>query len=407
MPIFRYRAKISAEETIEEKIEAKDKEEAIEKISSLGYFPLRIEEEAPQGQVKSSALPLRKSFGRVNSSEVSIFTRQLATLIKSGIPILNALNIISEQFSNPRMKHLLKTVHDEIKNGSNLSAVLAEYPKLFSPVYVALVRAGEASGSLPAVLLKIADYRRKQEEIISHVRVALAYPAFIALVGVLTVVFMLTFVMPKLMGIFVSLGQDLPLPTRILIAISNALRQGWFAILFFILILYFFLQQQLKTKIGKTTFSIIQLKIPVFGGLILKSEIARFTRTLELLIRTGIPILQAIGISTPILSNEIIKQQLLRSSKELEQGGSLGRSLKNSKVFPVFMSNLIIVGEESGKIDDALSEVALAYETDIDENIKVMTALLEPVMILGMGLVVGFIVIAMLLPLFQINIMVR
>jgi type II secretory pathway component PulF len=400
MPYFKYRAKISADEIIEEKIEAQNRDEAIEKISAMGYFPVHVEEDS----TKEKYAPPRVSSGKIKSSEVTIFTRQLATLIRSGIPILNALNIISEQFSNPAFKVLINRVHDEIKNGSNLSNVLTEYPRLFSPIYIALVHAGETTGNLPTVLSKITDYRRKQEELLSRVRAALAYPIFMAVVGIATVVFMLTFVMPKLMGIFVSMGQSLPLPTQILIAISLGIRKYWFPFLLAITLLYFLLRQHTKTKIGKITLSMFKLKFPVLGALILKTEIARFCGTLELLIKTGIPILQAIEVSVPILGNEIVKQQLLLSRKELEQGGSFGKSLKNSKLFPVFVSNLIIVGEESGKLDDALSEVAGAYEADIDESIKVMTSLLEPAMILVMGLIVGFIVISMLLPLFQINI---
>lgn len=405
MPIYRYRAKKSAEELVEEKIEAKSKKEAVEKISAMGYFPLSIEEDAA---LPKASPPVSKIFpSRIKSSDITLFSRQLATLIKSGVPILNALNIISEQSSNAAFRGLLNNIYDKIKNGSNLSSVLAGYPRLFSPIYIALVGAGEESGNLPAVLWKIADYRRKQEEIFSRVRVALAYPVFMLLVGIGTVIFMLTFVMPRLMGIFSSLGQSLPLPTQILIAVSAFLRRRGIAAALLIFIFYLFIRRRLRSKSAKYALSIFQLKLPVLRGIILKSEIARLTRTLELLIRTGIPILRAIEVSVPILGNELLKQQLTRSYKELEQGGSLGKSLKNSKLFPLFMSNLIIVGEQSGKLDDALAEVADSYERDIDEAIKVMTSLLEPLMILVMGLAVGFIVVAMLLPLFQINVMVR
>lgn len=404
MAIYKYRAKKNAEEIIEERIEAKTRDEAVDKISSMGYFPVHIEEELSSEVNKLSS---KVFFNRIKSSDITIFTRQLATLIKSGVPILNALSIISEQSSNPLFKDLINNVHSQIKNGSNLSSVSAQYPQLFPPIYVALVRAGEESGSLPAVLWKIADYRRKQEEILSKVRVASVYPVLMGLVGLATVIFMLTFVMPRLMGIFSNLGQSLPLPTRILITVSNYIRYKWPVLLLVILPLLFIIRQQLRTKHGRIILSVFKLKLPLLGKFFLKSEIARFTRTFELLIRTGIPILRAIEVSIPILGNEIIKQQLMRSCKELEQGGSLGKSLKSSKLFPLFMSNLIIVGEESGKLDDALAEVADSYERDVDETIKVMMSLLEPLMILGMGLIVGFIVIAMLLPLFEINVMVR
>ena len=213
--------------------------------------------------------------------------------------------------------------------------------------------------------------------------------------------------MPKLMNIFANLGQDLPMSTQILIAISQRLRQDWYWLLLVVAIILLILRQQAKTEYFKKFISQLRLKIPLYGEFTLKTELARFSRSLALLLKSGLPILKAINVSTPILGNEIIKSRLLQSSKELEQGGAFGKSLKKSRIFPAFMTNLIIVGEESGKLDDALDEIARAYEKDIDDTIKVMTALLEPILILVMGLIVGFIVMAMLLPIFQINIMVR
>jgi general secretion pathway protein F len=224
-------------------------------------------------------------------------------------------------------------------------------------------------------------------------------------VGIGTVIFMLTFVMPRLMNIFMNMGQALPLPTRILIAISSYLRQWW---VWVILALFIFaVRQQARSKTARLPLSAFRLHIPLFGKFILKAELARFSHTLELLIKNGIPILKAMNIAIPVLENEVIKNQLKQSYKELEQGGSFGASLKSSKVFPVFMSNLISVGEESGRLDEALAEVASSYERDTDEAIRVMSSLLEPLMILVMGLIVGFIVVAMLLPVFQINFMAR
>ena len=216
---------------------------------------------------------------------------------------------------------------------------------------------------------------------------------------------MLTFVMPRLMKIFINLGQDLPLPTKILIFTSNGLRQWGFWIILILALIILIFRRQMRTKTGRISLSLLKLHLPLYGKFTLKAELARFSRTLELLIKNGIPILQAMDIATPVLENEIIKNQLSKSYKELEQGGSLGRSLRNSRLFPLFMTNLIIVGEESGKLDEALSEIASSYERDTDEAMRIMASLLEPLMILAMGLIVGFIVVAMLLPIFQINVM--
>jgi general secretion pathway protein F len=294
-----------------------------------------------------------------------------------------------------------------VKDGAPLSSSLAQYPNAFSPLYIAMIRAGEDSGNLPEVLLRIADHRAKQEEMLSRFRMAMAYPILMMLVGLGTIVFMLTYVMPRLMDIFVNLGQRLPLPTRILIATSDFLRQWWFWILVVLGLFILVARREARTKTGKLSLSLLTLYLPLFGRFVLKAELSRFSRTMELLIKSGIPILKAISVAIPVMDNEIIKNHLRKSYQELEGGGSFGRSLKNSKVFPLFMTNLIIVGEESGRLEEALAEVAGAYERDTDEAMRVMASLLEPLMILVMGLIVGFIVVSMLLPIFEINIIAR
>lgn len=404
MPIYKYRAKKGPQDIIEGKIEAASEKEAIEKISVGGYVPIRIEEDSSSVQSLPS---LAKPVGKIKSREITVFTRELASLIKSGVPILTCLNIISEQSENLHLKNVLRNIYNSVKDGATFSSALANFPRVFSPLYIAMILTGENSGALPEVLLRITDYRKKQEETISRLRMALAYPILMAIVGIATIIFMLTFVMPRLMGIFVNLGQDLPLPTRILISTSQFLRHWGLWIIVGLVLIILIVRRQSKTQIGRIFFSKFQLDLPVFGKLILKSELSRFCRTLEMLIKNGIPILRGIEITIPIINNETIKSELRRSYKELEQGGSFGKNLKNSKSFPIFMSNLITVGEESGKLNEALAEIASSYERDTDEAIKIMGNLLEPLMILGMGLIVGFIVVAMLLPIFEINVMAR
>lgn len=402
MATYSYRAKKGPQDIIEDIVEAQSEKEAIEKISQLGYLPIRIKEikNAAQGQAASFGYPQK-----IKSKEITIFSRQLASLLRSGVPILTALSIIREQTDNQGLKNIIYNVHNMVKEGTAFSFALSCCPKVFPALYIAMIKTGEDSDTLAEVLLRIAEYRSKQEEIISRLRMAMAYPILMAVVGIGTVIFMLTFVMPRLMNIFMNMGQALPLPTRILIAISSYLRQWW---AWAILALFIFaVRQQARSKTARLPLSAFRLHIPLFGKFILKAELARFSHTLELLIKNGIPILKAMDIAIPVLENEVIKNQLKQSYKELEQGGSFGRSLKSSKVFPVFMSNLISVGEESGRLDEALAEVASSYERDTDEAIRVMSSLLEPLMILVMGLIVGFIVVAMLLPVFQINFMAR
>jgi len=405
MATYKYRAKKGPENVIEGRIEAQSEKEAVEKISQLGCIPVRIEIEERGPAVEFRPTASSRPLGKIKFRQITIFSRQLASLLKSGVPILTCLNIISEQSDNANLKGVVRDIHDAVKDGSTFSSGLMRFPKFFSPLYIAMVRTGEDSGALPAALLRIADYRHKQEELLSRVRMALAYPILMAIVGLGTIIFMLTFVMPRLMRIFVNLGENLPLPTRILICLSKLLRQWWLWVILMLIIL--FVRRQLHKKSAKLPLSIFKLHLPIFGKFILKSELNRFCRTLELLIRNGIPILNAIEIAIPVLNNEVIIGQMRQSYKELEHGGSFGGSLKNSKLFPAFMSNLIIVGEESGKLDEALGEVANSYEQDTEEVMRIMSSLLEPLMILVMGLIVGFIVVAMLLPVFEINVMAR
>ncbi len=411
MAIYKYRAKKGTEGLVEGVIEADSEKEAIEKLSGIGHIPVFIEEKRPsEGHAPSGKhIPVftAKPLGRVKFREITLFGRGLASLLKSGVHILEALNIISEQSENPHLKSILLDIHGAVKDGATLSSTLANFPRLFSPLYIAMIRTGENSGELPGALQRIADHRAKQEEILSRFRMAMAYPILMAIVGLATVIFMFTFVIPRLMGIYISMGQNLPLPTRILISMSEGIRHGWFWIILVLVAISLAAIGRTKTKAGRLSLSIFNLHLPILGNFILKTELSRFCRTLGLLIKSGLPILNAIDISIPVLRNEIIKNKLKQSYKDLEQGGSFGKSLKKSKLVPLFMSNLIIVGEESGRLDDALEEVASAYERDTDEAIKTFTSLLEPLMILGMGLIVGFIVVAMLLPIFEINVMAQ
>lgn len=404
MATYKYKAKKDPQNTVEGTLEASSENEAIDKINQLGLVPVIVQIQEASGQTK-----LRETAftGRVRGRDITVLSRQLASLLRSGVPILRALSIMLEQTQSRGLQEVLRTIHACVKEGSTFSLALSRFPKAFPPLYIALIRTGEDSGGLPDALVRIAEYRKKQEEMASRMRLAMAYPLLMGIVGCATVVFMLTFVMPRLMTMYVSMQQALPLPTRIVLSVSQGLRTYWVWIAVSLAALLFFFTQQSRSKAGKFTASIFKLKMPLFGKYLLKAELARFCRTLELLIKSGIPILKALEISIPVLDNELIKQQLSRSHKELEQGGSFGKSLKAAVFFPLFMTNLIAIGEESGKLNDALGEVANSYERETDETLQVLSSLLEPLMILVMGSIVGFLVIAMLLPIFEINIMVR
>ncbi|HTL71278.1 MAG TPA: type II secretion system F family protein [Candidatus Eisenbacteria bacterium] len=424
MPQFAYRAKSGPQKVVDGLIEAASADEALEKLDAMGLLPTRLDEvaageaanlkaadRAPAPDHREAAAPPQKTrkplLGGIRSQEITIFGRQLATLLKSGVPILRAMQIITDQTENPRLRKVFDHIQREIRDGNPLSSVLASYPKLFPPIYIAMVRTGEDSGTLQETLLRISEYRQGQEAIYSRVRTAMAYPILMALVGVGTVAFMLTFVIPRLSGLFSTMGGSLPLPTRILMAVSGVFQKKLFwaaaagAVLLAVTVL------RTRPVQVKAFWSRLSLRLPVIKTFTIKVELARFSRTLDLLIRSGIPILKAIEITTPVLSNTVLRAHFARTREEVAGGGSFGKSLKQTGAFPAFMTNLLMVGEESGHLDEALGEIALFYERETDEAIKVMTSLLEPLMILVMGLIVGFIVIAMLLPMFELNMMVK
>lgn len=407
MGLYRYRAKKGPDKEIKSVIRAASKEEAVDRISKMGLLPVQVEEVVSKEIPSGFALSLLRK--RVKQKQLTVFSRQLSILLKSGVPILKAISILTEQTSNYYFQTILSDIRSQIKDGKTLSSALSSHSNIFSVLYVSLVRAGEESGTLEIALMRIAKYRKKQEEVFSNIRTALTYPILMAMVGAGTIIFMLTFVMPRLLTIFTRLGQDLPLPTKILIKISNFLTQGWvwialvMAVVFCVLIF----KRVGVSKTGRLFFGYLKLRSPVFGNLLLKAELARFSRTLELLLASGIQLLSAIQKSIPILDNEVIREELKKGYNSIEQGESFGSTLDRGAIFPKFMVNLISVGEESGKIESALEELALTYETETDEAIKMMTNLLEPMMILIMGVIVGFIIVSMLLPVFQLNLVVK
>jgi len=405
MATYKYRAKKGPGKVTEAIIVANSKEEAVEKIAQLGYIAVKVEEINAQA-ASPSAAGVGFLWQGVKSKHITIFSRQLSILLKSGVPILNALGVLAEQTDQAYFRTVMDEIRKDVKDGKALSLALARYPHIFSPLYLALVRAGEDSGTLEEALLRIAEYRYKQEKMLTTIRTALTYPILMALVGLGTIIFMLTFVMPRLLKIFFRLGQELPLPTKILIYLSDFLRHYWFWIVLALAGLGLLARFASRSKRERLLVSNIKLHLPVFGGIFLKAELACFSRTLGLLLKSGVQLLRAIKVSIPTLDNEIIREDLKQSYQDIEQGESLGSSLKRKHIFPRFLVNLISVGEESGRVEETLEELAQIYEAETDEAVKIMTNLLEPILILIMGVVVGFIIISMLLPVFQINMMI-
>lgn len=398
MPLFQYKAKKDTAQTVFGEVNAKSEEEAIEMISQMGLMPVSVEAKNKEDRTKDI-----KNV-QIKSKDLYVFTRQLATLLKSGIQIIRALEIIRDQTRNSTLKVVVQSMADGIRDGNTFSQCLSEFPRIFNPLFVNLIKAGEESGSLKSVITSLSEYQRKEKELINRIKSALMYPLFMAVVGFLTVIIILVFVMPRIIGIFTDMNAKLPLPTVLLLNLSHFLKTQGLIVLLLGLIIAFLCFRFKNSTQGRKFISRMQLSFPLFGPLALKIEIARFFRTLELLFKSGISVLRAIQISIPVFNNELLKEDFMRVHRDVVQGGTLGTSLRSSPYMKGVVSDLIKVGEESGFLVDVFKDIADNFEEDTQETIKRMTTLLEPMMILVIGGIIGFMVFAMLLPIFQIDV---
>ncbi|MBI4712093.1 MAG: type II secretion system F family protein [Planctomycetes bacterium] len=400
MPVFTYQAKKGPQDFVSDVIEAESREEAVNKLIQDGMVPIRVE---LSGEVKDRSIAVSAWFGKVKPRDLNTMTRQLASLIKAGIPLLKALHIITEQTENEYLKGIVADISQQVKQGQTFSGAMAKYPKIFPPLYTAIIKSGEDSGALDEVLSRLADYREQVEEIKSRIRSALAYPALIIAFGFGALIFLFTVVIPQLSKVFetLKLKGALPLPTAILLGIGDAVINYWYLFIggLFLLILL----SKGITLIEKKALDKLKFGLPFIGVFIRKSESAKLARTLSLLITNGIPILDALEMTIPTLGAEPMKESLKNITDGLRNGQTFAQGLKGSPYFFPFMNNMVTVGEESGRLDEVLKEVAGFYEREVNEAIKIGLSLLEPILIIVVALGVGFVVISLLLPIFQLS----
>jgi type II secretion system protein F len=401
MPKFLYSVKAGPGKTQTGEVEAESEQEAINRLIKQGYFLISIQAE----NVYLDKQP--KYFRKVSKREIAIFTRQLSSLVESGVNILNSLQIIREQNANKYLKIILNETAAKIKDGKSLSESLSHYPQIFPSLYTSIIHSGEASGNLDRVVSTLADFLEKEEEFRSSLAASLVYPAFISIIGAATVCVLMGFVIPKLVSMFEDLGQNLPLATKILIQTSHFFVSYWWLIFSLLFIAVFSLRRAIKTELGKTNFDKLLLRLPLIGEITLKTEISRLTRTLSLLLASGVAVISSLEIASSVITNQILKNELQKFKEQITTGLSLSKCLSGSAIFPAFVTNIVAVGEEAGSLEKSLMRIANEYEKDVDRSLKSITRMVEPVIILAMGLVVGFIVLSMLLPIFQMNLIVK
>ena len=408
MPVYEYTALDQGGKNVNGIIDADSPQAARQKLRGSGIFPVDVKETTGRPrELGSRTVSVSSLFKRVKPGEVSVATRQLSILLGAGVPLVGSLEALITQITNPLFKKIIAQVKESVNEGNSLAFALSRHPRIFSNVYVNMVRAGEASGSLDVVLDRLADLGEHQHALRGRFKAALAYPIFMFFVGSLVLFFLITFVVPNMTQIFKDMQQTLPLPTVVLIGVSNFLKSFWWLVAMAIAGAVFVLRQLIKTPRGRYVWDEVKLRAPVVGGIVQRIALARFGMTLGSLLRSGVPLISAIQIVRNIVNNVIIAEVLDNAVEEIQAGKSLASPLAQSKWFPSIVIQMISVGEQSGELETMLGKVAETYEREVESQIMAMTAMLEPVMILVMGLVVGFIVVSILLPIFEMNQMIR
>lgn len=408
MPVFEYIALNAGGDQVKGIIDATSAFAARQKLRESNIFPVEVQETTTRtkGSEKRQTI-LFKSFGKIGQAAISALTRQLATLLGAGLPLVPALTTLTAQVKNAELKKVLAQVKVDVNEGNSLTHSLTNFPHLFPPFYTNMVRAGEASGTLPLVLDRLADFTEKQQALKMKIRAALAYPILMSMIGSLVLLFLMTFIVPNITQIFEEMHQKLPFITLFLISVSSFLKTFWWILSLGLVVLILSLKAYIKTDRGEKMWHKFKLKAPLFGPIQQKMAVARFSRTLGTLLQSGVPLLMALDISRNVIDNRIMADELRKAEKDVEEGQSLSAPLSQSSIFPPMAVEMISVGEQSGTLEQMLFKIADTNEREMESSIMMVTSLLEPVMILAMGLVVGFIVVSILLPLFEMNQLVR
>ncbi|MGD0211283.1 MAG: type II secretion system inner membrane protein GspF [Desulfomonilia bacterium] len=388
-------------------IDAVSIREAKLKLRSQGVFVSTIAEEAHGLAHPLKDISIRGLLGRVGMEDLTVTTRQLSTLIGASIPLVDALSALYEQTDSPAMKKTIAQVRDSVNEGLSFADALEQHKRVYPELYVNMVRSGEASGALDVVLLRLAEFMEGQHRLRAKIGAAMVYPAVLLLICVVVLLYLLTAVVPKVVGMFESMKQTLPLPTRILIAISSFLSWTWWMIIIGIVVAVVLVTRWRKTDNGAYKFDKFRLNFPVYGSIYKKVSVARFARTLGTLLSSGVPIIESLRIVKTVVQNKIIEISIENSIAEVMDGSSLAAPLKKSGVFPPILVHMISVGEKSGSLEEMLMKAAESYESDVETTVAGLTSVIEPLMIVIMGTLVGFVVLSILLPMLEMSTIVR
>lgn len=409
MPVYAYKGLNSSGRNVGGIIDADNPKAARMKLRRTGVYPTDLNEERAQKAAMgtSSQLDFASMFERVTPEDLALMTRQLATLVGASLPLVECLGALIEQMDKGKQKRILSQVRERVVEGEPLADAMQPHPRVFDNLYVNMVRAGEASGALDIVLFRLAEYTERSAELRRKVRSALTYPILMLIASSGILFFLLAYVVPKITRIFEETHQALPLMTTILLAVSGFASQYWWIVLAVVIFAAVGIRVSMRSPAGRLRFDRTILRIPYFGKVLKKVALARFSRTLSTLLLGGIPLLQSLDIVKHVVSNKVLENAIEEGRDSIREGQSIADPLKKSGLFPPLLVHMIAVGEKSGELEAMLGRAADAYDSEVEASVSAMSSILEPVMTLFMGGVVLFIVLAILLPIFQMNDLVR
>lgn len=398
MATFEYTVRDAAGQTRQGTSEAENVEILRRRLQEQGFTVADIKQ-TKAGKKKAAG----GGWGRVKLKDLSIFCRQFSTMIDAGVSLVRALDVLGEQTQNPKLKRMIIDIQTEVESGQTLSKAMSKYPKTFTSLFIGLIRAGEVGGVLEEALQRLSHFLEKDMELRRKVKAALTYPCIVVVVAVGIVVGLCTFIVPKFVELFKDLGvKELPWMTQVLVDFSDFLKNKWWMGIIIILVLYVAIKYFGTTRIGRRVLDRIRLKVPVFGPLNHKIALARFSRTLGTLLVSGVPILQALETVAGTVGNSIIAEAVMEARARIREGDKINDPLEKSRMFPPMVVHMISIGEESGALDQMLTKIAEFYEGEVDATLQSLTSAIEPVLIVFLGVCVGFIVIAMFMPLIQV-----
>ena len=392
MKKFKYKAMKNDGTKTTGEYEANSRDDVMEMITSNGYYPLKVEE-----VIESTTINIHK---KIKVKEISIFCRQMYTMLDAGVPLINALNLMSTQVTNKHLVEIVKELEEDVRKGEMLSNSMRKFPEAFPTLLTSMVELGEASGNLDEMFLRMSTHFEKENKINNKVKAAMIYPIILAIVGVAALIVVMVFVMPTFVSLFDSSGAELPAATRLLIGLSSFMSNHYLMVVGILIAVVVGIIMYSKTESGIYFFAKLKISFPLIKDLNRKMIVSRFTRTLSTLLASGVSLVESLPIVSAVLNNVIAEDEVLKIRERVVKGEGLSTPIEDCELFPPMLSSMVRIGEESGALDDMLNKTADFYDEEVEQAIQTLTSMLEPIMIIIMGLVIGFMVIALMLPLY-------